>query len=389
MNTSQSKAPLSRLHGLTLLLIVFCSSGATCSRGFRNPFVQPGPPAPEVLIAGSSLDQVVGAVNQNASRIVSYQTNDAKITVPGIPGIPLLRGNIAAMQPGKVRFRASTPLTGDEVDMGSNDELFWFWVKRNQPPALYFSRHDQFVGSAAQQVMPIEPQWLLDALGMLQFSPNDQHDGPFPHGNDALEIRSIVQTRGGQMSKSTIVDARTAWVTAQHIYNASGTLVASTTAKEHRYYPNLGVSLPQEIELRVPAAELAFSIDVGTVQLNGLVDNPALWSLPTITPQVDLGTAAPGTIAPIRAAGTNDPNTLASPSFVGLPAAVQPSTILPPATQLPTFQQTPTQQTAIQLPSLPPTAVARAPVAPQPPFSQQPVTLVLQPGGVAIPLGVR
>lgn len=361
---------------LLLLMIVFCGSGASCNRAFRNPFASVGPPAPEVLQMGMSLDQVVAAVNQNASRIVSYQTNNASITVPGMPGIPLLRGNIAAQAPGKVRLQASTALTGSEVDLGANDELFWFWVKQNEPPALYFSRHDQFANSASKQVMPIEPQWLLDALGMMQFSPNDRHEGPFPHGNGELEIRSVMQTRGGQMSKSTVIDARRAWVLEQHIYDASGTLVASTRARDHRYHPDVGVSLPQKIELRVPAAQLSLSINVGSVQLNSLPDNPALWSLPAITPQIDLGSAAPGSVAPMRSAGSSDWGTGASPAFVGL----SPQTIGSPQSVL----QPSVPSTAI-LPSRPtPVPVAVAPVV-----SQGPITERLRPGGVAIPLGVR
>ncbi len=370
------------LRSLLLLLVVFCGSGAACNRSFCNPFAQVGPPAPEVLQPVTTLDQVIAAVNQNAARVVSYQTNNASITVPGMPGIPLLRGNIAAQAPGKVRLQASTALTGPEVDLGANDELFWFWVKRNEPPALYFSRHDQFANSAAKQVMPIEPQWLLDALGMMQLSPNDRHEGPFPHGPNSqdsgeLEIRSVIQTRGGQMSKSTIIDARRAWVLEQHIYDATGTLVASTRATDHRYHPGVGVSLPQKIELRVPAAQLSLSINVGTVQLNALPNNPVLWSLPAITPQVDLGSAAAGSIAPIRSAASSDWSTLASPAFVGLSQEAvgnglariqtpQPSAVLPPSL----------------MPM--PTPVAVANVIPQGPITQR-----LRPGGVAIPVGVR
>ncbi len=369
----------SKTQGLLLLAVVFCGSGATCNSAFRNPFAQVGPPAPEVLQAASSLEQVVAAVNQNSSRVTSYQTNNASITVPGMPGIPLLRGNIAAQQPGKVRLQASTALTGPEVDLGANDELFWFWVKRNEPPALYFSRHDQFAGSAAKQIMPIEPQWLLDALGMMQLSPNDQHQGPFPSGADAVEIRSIIQTRGGQMSRNTIIDARRAWVLEQHIYDANGTLVASTRASDYRYYPAVGVSLPQDIELRVPAAQLSLSIDVGTVQINTLPDNPALWSLPVLSgyPQIDLGTAAPGTVAPMGAVGSKDWSTGASPAFVGmLPQDFQdPAPVLPPGN----FAAVSTA------PVLPPTPVASLPVAP----TSEPITQGLRPGGVALPLGVR
>ena len=362
---------------LLLLLIVFCGSGATCQRGLRNPFAQYGPPAPEVLIAGSTLDQVVAAVNQNASRITSYQSNDASITVPGVPGIPLLRGNIAVQQPGRIRLQASTAITGPEVDLGSNDDLFWFWVKRNEPPALYYSRHDQFANSAARQVMPIEPQWLLDALGMMQFSPNDRHEGPFPQGEDKLEVRSTVQARGNQMTKITVVDARRAWVLEQHVYDTSGTLIASTRGSDHRYYEALGVSLPQKVDVRVPAAELALSINVGTVQLNTLVDNPALWTLPSIQPAVDLGAAASGSVAPIRSAGSHDWNTLASPAFVGISPQQLNRAPVPTAV-------TSIASSTSALPG-PSNVIPSRPA----PGTDQPITYRLHPGGVALPTATR
>ena len=325
------------VQGLLLVLLLFVGSGATCSRSFRNPFATSlGPPAPEVLLPGSSLEQVMAAVNQNSSRIVSYQTNNASITVPGMPGIPLLRGNIAAQRPGRLRLQASTAITGPEVDLGSNDELFWFWVRRNDPPALYFSRHDQFVGSAAQQLMPVEPQWLLDALGMMQFSPTDRHEGPLPHSDGTIEIRSILQTRSGTMTKSTVIDARRAWVLKQHVYDTAGTLLASAIARSHRFYPAIGASLPQEVEIHMPVAQMSLSIDVGTVALNQVADNPALWSLPAMSgyQQIDLGTAPPGAFPAISSAASKDWSTFASPAFVGLaPETVNGGTFAPPTVQ--------------------------------------------------------
>ncbi len=335
-----------------LLLVVFCGSGATCSPSLRNPFIQQGPPAPEVLTTGASLDQVVSAVNLNAGRIQSYQTNNASITVPGIPGIPLLRGNIVAQRPGRIRLQASTAITGPEVDMGSNDQLFWFWVKRNEPPALYFSRHDQFVGSAAQQVMPIDPKWLLDAIGMSQFSPNDQHQGPLPHGDGTLEVRSIIQSPTGTLTKSTVIDARRAWVMEQHIYDSGGQLMVSSRARRHRFYPAMGVSLPQEIEIRVPAMQLALTIDVGTVLLNQVAENPALWTLPVLSgyPQIDLGSAPPGAVPAVGSANYSAP------------------VITPPAVAL----RPPVSRTPVSI------------IVPPSPAELQPVTQQLRPGGMPI-----
>jgi hypothetical protein len=276
------------------------------------------------------LDQIIAAVNQNATKIQNYQTNNAIITVPGDAMVPALRGNIAAERPNKLRLQASTALSGPEVDLGSNDELFWFWVKRNEPPALYYSRHGQFAGSAAQQVIPIEPSWLLDALGFMQFVPTDFHEGPVPHSNGTLEIRSVIQSRLGTLTRNTVIDARRAWIIEQHIYDGKGTLLASAVARSHQYYPTAGVSLPQEIDVRLPLAQMALSIDVGTVHVNQATPNPALWQLPTLTgyQQIDLGTAPANTVSAIGAPGSNDWTTGAAPGWLGIepqPGAPAPS----------------------------------------------------------------
>lgn len=287
--------------GICLLLaFVFCTSGASCTRTMRSPFAAWQPPAPQVLMTGSSLDQVIAAVNANAARIQSIQTNNASIAVPGMPGIPLLGGKIAAQRPGRFHLVAGTALTGDEVDMGSNDQQFWFWVKRNEPPALFYSRHDQFAGSAAQRMMPIEPQWLLDAIGFAEFRPGDAHTGPTALGSGRVEIQSVMQTRTGRLTKRTVVDATRALVLEQHVYDQQGTLVASAVAKTHKYYDKLNINLPDDVEIRIPASELSLSISMGTVEINTLGENPQLWAMPSKpgVPLVDLGASQANAATP-------------------------------------------------------------------------------------------
>ena len=140
----------------------------------------------------------------------------------------------------------------------------------------------RFAGSAAQQLMPIEPQWLLDALGLAEFKPTDRHEGPLPIDKNRVEIKSYVQSASGPLVKHTVIDAHKAWVLEQHLYDGAGKLLASAVAKSHRFYPETGVSLPQTIEIQIPPADLAMTIDVGTVELNRLAANPQLWALPTI-----------------------------------------------------------------------------------------------------------
>ena len=169
------------LWSLATIVCLLSSSGATCHRQMMmNPFATPGPAAPQVLVEGASREQIIAAVNQNSSRIQSLTVTGATITIPDMMGLPLLNGNIAAERPGRFRLTAGTAVTGQEIDLGSNDELFWMWVRRNTPPAVYFCRHAQFANSNIRQMMPVEPSWLLAALGMVDIDPASVFDGPIP-----------------------------------------------------------------------------------------------------------------------------------------------------------------------------------------------------------------
>jgi hypothetical protein len=267
-----------------------------------NPFAAPGPVAPQVLAEGSSRDQIIAVVNQNSARIQSLNVTGASITIPDTMGLPILSGNIAAERPGRFRLTAGTAITGQEVDMGSNEQLFWLWVRRNQPPAVYICRHDQFASSNIRQVMPVEPSWFLAALGMIDLDPASVFEGPLPRGDGTVELRSRLPSASGTLNRVTVIDARRGWVVEQHVYDQAGTtLLASAIAESHQYFEQQQVSLPQRLSIQLPPTGMKFKIDLGAVQINQLAgDRQQLWTLPTFEgyPQYDLGGAAPGTPLP-------------------------------------------------------------------------------------------
>jgi hypothetical protein len=268
----------------------------------RSPFGQVGPAAPQVLVEGASREQIVAAVNQNSARVQSLAVTGATITLPNTMGLPLLAGNIAAERPGRFRLTAGTAISGQEIDLGSNDELFWIWSRRNEPPAVYFCRHDRFANSAIRDVMPLEPSWLLAALGIVDIDPAMVYDGPLPRKDGTVELRSWLPSSSGKLNRVTVIDSRRAWVVEQYIYDPAGTtLLASAVAESFRYYPAQQVSLPDRVAVRLPTANMSLKIDLGTVQINQLTGNPQqLWSIPTFEgyPQYDLSGAVPGTPLP-------------------------------------------------------------------------------------------
>ena len=207
---------------LTVGVVLLAASGASCPRVVPpqgNLFSQ------AVLPPSPSLEQIIAAVNNNSQQIQTFSTNRATINGAGFPA---LRASVFFERPRRFRLRAETALTGPELDLGSNDELFWIWVRRNQPQALYYCRHDQYPTSQARQALGIDPDWLVEAVGITQFDPSLPHQGPFPRPNNRYEIRTIRETANGPTTKITIIDGSQALVLEQHLLDSQGQL-----AKRH------------------------------------------------------------------------------------------------------------------------------------------------------------
>src|SRR3989304_1249897 len=161
--------------GFVLLIItgLFAVSGASCPNMLRQPVQQ----LPRVLPPSPTLDQLIQTVNRNNSQIQSFYTDSATLSGQGFPS---LRASLAFGRPRFFRLHATSGLTGPEVDLGSNPDIFWFWVRRSDPPAIYYCRHDQFAASPARFSIPVQPDWLIEALGITEIDPSLPHQGPFP-----------------------------------------------------------------------------------------------------------------------------------------------------------------------------------------------------------------
>lgn len=285
-------------RGVVWLLLLACTMGASCTPRVGSIFGPTGPQAPVVLTPGASPAEVIAAVNANTARIVTYQADRASLTVPGAAGLPLLSAQVAVERPQRFRLRASTRLSGPEVDLGTNEDRFWLWARRNEPPGVYTARHAEFASSPARKQLPIEPAWLIDALGMPTLDPNLAYQGPFPGDSGRIELRAAIDPGQGGGTVAYVIDADHAWVLQQHRYDESGSLIASVQAERFRYDPVAQVSYPEKITLQAPAAQLSLSIDTGPVVLNApIADNGQLWTLPQIAgvPVVDLGSPAANT----------------------------------------------------------------------------------------------
>ncbi|MFO0913374.1 MAG: hypothetical protein U0795_10480 [Pirellulales bacterium] len=299
---------------------------------------------PVVFQTQPDLNQLMQAVNASSSRITSLQSTGADLSVPGAPQ---LQTSIAMERPNRFRLRSQTGFTGTELDLGSNDQVYWLWAKRNNPPALFFGRHSDFQSSQARQVLPIPPHWLIEALGVVFFDPAALHEGPYPVRADTVEIRSQLNSPLGTIRKSSLVDWQRAIVTEQHVYDQQGQRLASVRASNFQQDLVHQVSLPRTVQIQLPSTQLDFTLQIYGYSINQLVgDSQNLFALPEIpgVQMIDLNSGAP---VPTAAPTTAPPIVLPAPP-AGQPAGTPPAAMAPATTSVRMLPPLPPPSTATE-----------------------------------------
>jgi len=235
-------------------------------------------PLPRVLPPQANLEQVMAAVHDNTDRVRSLMASQAVLVVPGAPR---LSARVACEPPRRFRLQAQTSLTGPELDIGSNDDLFWLWLRQHKPPITAFCRHDQYAQSAARKLLPIRADWMPELLGLVRFRAEDQHQGPFPTADGRIEIRSRIPAPDGELYKSTILDATTGLVSEQHLFTAAGERLASVRTSRHRVDPPSGAALPHTVEVSWPTSQVDFTLELSGITTNAPTADPGqLWQMP-------------------------------------------------------------------------------------------------------------
>ena len=261
------------------LILLLASTGCKVTDMFKpkSPTAQPLFPTTE-----PTLNQILTAINNNSLAIRNMTTEDATLNVPGF--LVPVRSSITFERPKRLRIRGGlSSLTGQELDFGSNDALFWLWVRRQvNTKETWYCRHDQFATCPVRQHVPIEPDWVIEALGIVEFRGDEEHSGPFPIEQDKLQIVTRRQTATGQFTKKTVIDAKTGWILRQEMYSPQNVLTAIAISSDHRQDKATGVRYAKRIEVQCQGAEGPLTIDLGTPTFNSLTPiSSGLFVMPT------------------------------------------------------------------------------------------------------------
>jgi hypothetical protein len=196
------------------------------------------------------------------------QSEDASVTVPDVSSMSM-RSKLAVDRPHRVRITGgvSTLTGGKEFDVGSNDEQFWIWFRRDPNKTYFTAKLNQWAVTPNRQMIPMDPSWLSEALGIVEFRADETHEGPYRNAQGQYVVRSIRNTPNGRFMKETTIDPKTGAVLQQELFSPTGQAIAAARSTGHTVDPKTGIVYARNVEIRSPGLD-SVTISLGNVQFN-------------------------------------------------------------------------------------------------------------------------
>lgn len=279
-----------------LLLTLF--AGCSLPRWFaRQEPCRLDPAIPKADLIAHLNRNLTGHSGQPA--LTSWQAGDATLRVSGagMPTVPRLPAMLAVEAPRNLRLIVSHPLSGgQEVDLGSNDERFWFWTK--DAPQIITCRQEDVPDALRQLSMPIHihPDWLMEVFGVIPID-GSEYSMVRPHAEatDVELIASRTSPLGEAVRRVIRVDLCRGEIIEHQLRTEDGRIIARALLDRHTELSN-GATLPMLVKLDWPEAQVQMTINLGRPVPNppALAANDSLWQIPSIpgARPIDVGALA-------------------------------------------------------------------------------------------------
>ncbi len=265
-----------RKLGSLLLVACLLSSGCEFLRNNKKPNGGGGPPAPDRMGAPSA-ENLVGYLNKQADKLSVIESTDVSLVATvNKQRMPGLTGFMVCEAPRNFR------LTGDAistqyVDIGSNGDKFWFWVKDGEAPLYYCNYTDYEKG--VKLPLPFQPEWVVQALGMAKYDASRPYT--VKQNGSTYELIEETTVQGMPVRKITVFaagslpDQSYPRVVGHIIQDANtGKTICHATVKRVRWAKyrsaegETSVSYPSDVLLEWPAENLTMTLKIDKATVN-------------------------------------------------------------------------------------------------------------------------
>jgi hypothetical protein len=116
------------------------------------------PEKPEIVVP-----EVILKINSRNSNIESFVVEKMRVKTWEKGARFKLDGSLFYKKDLFFRMQISS-LFGEELDLGANDKIFWYWSRRDRQPGLYYAFYEDF--TATRLKTPFNPMFLRVSLGL-------------------------------------------------------------------------------------------------------------------------------------------------------------------------------------------------------------------------------
>jgi hypothetical protein len=266
-----------------LALLVGCNTFKPHSEGTSDRIL-PG------TAAAPTAEKLVAYLNQNAQAVRSIEAKKVFMTarqnnehVGGLEGfLACQKGDRPGVPPN---FRLQAEVVGSsEVDIGSNSEEFWFWIKRAPQPYVFHCSYADYPKVAARGNMPFpfQPEWVVEALGMAEYDPSQKYEINTQGQSKTYDLVQRTQSAKGAPVVKVVAFHKaprpgTSQVAAYILYEPTNDnktpyrQICSAIIDESQVVPVGGgksVAMPSKVRLICPQEKMELTMELGKVQVN-------------------------------------------------------------------------------------------------------------------------
>ena len=184
------------------LFVVFSLSG--CGT-LCNLFPSFCPPPDPVFHQMPTKHETVEYLNRRSRTLAAWRSTDATVTTKTAIGLPIrLDAMISVARPRNFRLVARSPLD-HEADFGSNDERFWFWMRRSEVKRVFTIRHADLQKIQGRLPIPFRPDWVMESLGVIPLKAEAVTMVPGEEGTPVVHLVSEDTSPAGKTIRRVIM----------------------------------------------------------------------------------------------------------------------------------------------------------------------------------------
>ena len=247
--------------------------GCSLLPGVRDN-IKPPPPATAAPGSKPTVESLVEYLNQQASRVQNLRAT-VDIDAKGGTQVIGLSGRIAAQKPLQFRLMADV-LAKSMVDIGSNNDEFWYWIARDDPPYLYHCAYKDLATGKVNVPFPFQPDMVLAALGMAEYDPKAKYELRKQERVWEL-VQSTVSANGQKVTRITVFNKEISkpglpQVLGHAIMDASGKLVCKAVVEKVKEDRDTNSKLPSVVKIEWPSMKMSMKLMLHNIETNKIDD---------------------------------------------------------------------------------------------------------------------